>query len=90
MANITISELRPDESFLTELESDVLTARIVGGKHHDGYDDKKYYKKVVKFARKKLKFGDVKNKFKFDRKGKGGVKIFIDTFNNFGQIFVLA
>ena len=31
MANITISGLCPDESFLTDLESNVLTASIVGG-----------------------------------------------------------
>ena len=51
MANIIISELRPDESFLTELESDVLTANIVGGGEKKPRKKKKGYKKFKQYAR---------------------------------------
>ncbi len=63
MSNIIISELRPDESFLTELESDVLTANIVGGGKE--YKPKKYGKKKKKGYKKfkqyaKLYFDKIK------------------------------
>ena len=84
MANIIISELRPDESFLTELESDVLTASIVGGDRKRGRGKRK--KINVNFARKFFRFPKVNNKFK-SKKGKVKLNVFIDTFNNFGQVF---
>ena len=70
MSNITISELRPNESFLTELESDVLTASIVGGgeRKRRKRGKRRRFKKAVRNFFKKIKYsvifaGIFKNSF---------------------------